>query len=123
MKNTRERIRIINAFKKYSRLGLARGKVDPLLAYERIKGCSKTNAQARELIAVYETVRYLEVCGKRDCLDALFKVYFSLSSRTLKKSEIGERVLRYATDNYCDQRTVYRRLSFVTAVYKRYLGL
>jgi len=123
MKNTSDRIRIINIFKKYSRLGLASKSLDVLDRYERIKGCSRTKREARELIAVYETTRFLELCGKAECLDALCEVYFSLSGRTVRKSEISERVQRYACDNYCDERTVYRRLSYAVGVYKKFLEL
>lgn len=123
MKNTSDRLRIINNFKKYSRLGLASKSLDVLDRYERIKGCSRTKREARELIAVYETTRFLELCGKTECLDALYGVYFSLSGRTLRKSEISERVQRFAFDNYCDGRTVYRRLSYAVSVYKKFLDL
>ena len=123
MKNTSTRLRIINAFKRYSRLGLASGRLDALDAYERIKGCSRTRREARELIAVYETVKYLEICGKKECIEALCEIYFSLSGRAVRKSEISERVLRYASDNYLDERTVYRRLSYAVKIYEKYLSL
>ena len=79
--------------------------------------------EAKELIAVYETVKFLEISGKGECLDALYGIYFALSSKAVRKSEVSERILRYASDNYCDERTVYRRLSYVVRVYEKYLGL
>ena len=122
MKDPYKKIRMINTLKKYARLGLASGSIDAIDTYERIKGCSRSRKEARELIAVYETVKYLRVCGKEDALDALYAVYFSLSGRGVRKSEISERVLRFAADRYCDERTVYRKLSYVVRVYERLLG-
>ena len=121
MRDPYKKLRIINIFKKYARLGLASGRLDAVDCYGRIVGCSRSRKEARELIAVYETVRFLRVCGKEDSLDALYAVYFSLSGRGIRKSEISERVLRFATDNYCDERTVYRRLSYAVGVYERLL--
>ena len=118
MKNTSERIRIINIFRKYSRLGLASGRLDPIDAYERIRGCCRCREEALELLAVYDTIRLLAACGKKDCLDALVKIYFPLSQRSISKREISERVIRYAYDNHCDERTVYRRLSYAVGVYR-----
>ena len=121
MKNTAERIRIIRVFKKYSRLGLASNNLDALDVYERIKGCSASRRQANELLAVYETLRFLRISGKLECIDALKEVYFSLSDRTPRRNEISERVLRYSQERYCDQRTVYRHLSYAVRLYERIL--
>ena len=121
MKDTYKKLRIIHTFKKYARLGLASGKLDAIDTYERIKGCSRSRKEACELIAVYETVRFLKISGKADTLNALYAVYFSLSGKGVRKSEISERVLRYATDNFCDERTVYRKLAFAVLVYESLL--
>ena len=121
MKDTYKKLRIINTFKKYARLGLASKRLDALDVYGRIKGVSRTRREAKELLAVYETVKFLALCKKEDCLEALFAVYFSLSGRGVRKSEISERVLRYAVESYCDERTVYRKLSYVVNVYERLL--
>ena len=122
MKYTAERIRIIKVFKKYSRLGLASGKLDALEVYGRIIGCSRGKKEARELLAVYDTVRFLGIIGKKDCLDALRKIYFFQPYVSIGRNGINERVGRYACENYCDARTVYRRLSYAVSVYKKFLG-
>ena len=121
MKDPYKKLRIINTFKKYARLGLASGRLDAIDTYGRIQGFSRSRKEAIELIGVYETVRFLRICEKDDALDALYAVYFSLSGRGVRKSEISERVLRFATENFCDQRTVYRKLSYVVSVYERLL--
>ena len=56
-------------------------------------------------------------------MEALCAVYFSLHGRTVRKSEISERVLGYASESYCDERTVYRRLSYAVSVYKALLEM
>ena len=121
MKDTYKKLRIINTFKKYARLGLASGRLDAIDSYRRIIGVSRSRKEAGELIAVYETVKFLRTCGKEDCLAALCAVYFSLSGRGVRKSEISERVLRFASDSFCDERTVYRKLSYAVSVYERLL--
>ena len=121
MKDPYKKLKIINTFKKYARLGLASGRLDAIDTYGRIIGYSRSKKEAKELIAVYETVRFLSICKKDDALDALFAVYFSLSGKGVRKSEISERVLRFATESFCDQRTVYRRLSYVVSVYEQLL--
>lgn len=122
MRYTAERIRIINVFKKYSRLGLARGDLDATEVYGRIIGCSKSKKEARELLAVYDTVRILGITGRKDCLDALREIYFSPSCKRLGRNAVSERVIRFASESYCDERTVYRRLSYAVATYKKCLS-
>ena len=122
MTNSSDRKRIIHTFRKYSRLGLASQRLDAFDAYDRIRGCSRTRREAKELLAVYDTVRILKLTDNREVLAALYDVYFSLSGRTLRKSDISNRILRHACDNNCDERTVYRRLSYAFSLYKKMLG-
>lgn len=121
MKRISERTKIIYAFRKYARLGLASERLSPFDAYARIRGCSKDEASAAELLAVYETVRFLRLLGREDALRAVDAVYFSLPRRALRKNEISERVLRYAFEQNCDERTVYRKLSYAFDTYKKFL--
>jgi hypothetical protein len=116
-----EKRRVVEVFIKYARLGLASGNLDRLSVYECIKGCSRNSKEACELLAVYDTVRFLKLMGKKDLLKAIYAVYFSLPLRP-HKGEIGGRVLRHAYDSGCDERTIYRRLSFVLRLYQRILS-
>ncbi len=117
-----ERDKIILTFRKYARLGLTSPRLDTFSAYERIRGASATRRGAYELLAVYDTVRFLKTVGKGDVLDALYDVYFYSASKPLRKSEISRRVLRYAEKASCDERTVYRKLAYAMKIYKMMLG-
>lgn len=112
--------RIINVFIKYARLGLSSGKVDVFTVYDRIRGCCRSKAEARELLAVYDTVRFLNLTGNTESLRALSAVYFSLDRRP-RKSDISRRITRYACDYNCDERTVYRRLALAIKIYENIL--
>lgn len=116
------RRRMMNSFRKYSRLGLASEKLDVFDAYERIRGCCRNKREAHELLAVYDTVRFLRLSGNVESLRALRSIYFSLSGRTVRKNEISQRIQRFAYENHCDERTVYRRLSYAVRVYRMMLG-
>lgn len=117
-----ERKRMLLSFKKYARLGLASERLDPIDAYERIKGCCRCRREARELLAVYDTVRFLRISKNTESLKALYAVYCSLSGKSVRKSEISARVLRFAYEHNCDERTVYRRLAHAASVYSMLLG-
>lgn len=122
MKRHEGRDQIIAAFRKYSRLGLASGKLDPFDAYDRIKGCCSTRSEARRLLAVYDTVRFLRLTGNRDVLKAVYAIYFSHAGCTMRANEVSQRVLRHAYENNCDERTVYRRLSYAIEIYRKMLA-
>ena len=113
-----EKLRIISAFRKYTRLGLASGRLSPFDAYARIKGVSRNESDARDLLAVYDTIRLLKISGKNDVLESVYAVYFSYMGRLPKKNEISNRVLRHAYETNCDERTVYRRLEYARRLYK-----
>ncbi len=112
------RDKIIKTFTKYARLGLAAGRLDALEVYARINGCARTRSEARELLAVYDTVRFLKISGKEDALRAVCCVYFSQSRRQYSKDGINDRVLRYSMSAGCDARTVYRQLAYAVKVYE-----
>lgn len=113
-----EKYKIISAFRKYKRLGLATQKLSLFEVYDRIRGSSKNEQEALDLLAVYDTVRLLRISEKTDVIKALSAVYFYLSNATPKKNEISMRVLRYAYENHCDERTVYRQLQYARRIYK-----
>ena len=113
-----EKIRIISAFRKYTRLGLSRINLSPFDAYARIRGVCKNFESANDLLAVYDTMRFLKILGKDDVVGAVRAVYFDTLRRKAKKNEISLKVRRYAFENHCDERTVYRQLEYARKIYK-----
>lgn len=108
---------IIASFRKYSRLGLANEKLSPFDAYDRIRGVCKNKSEALDLLAVYDTMRLLRISNKTEVIKAVYAVYFGSLGKKPKKNEISDRVLRHATENYCDERTVYRQLEYAKKLY------
>ena len=96
-------------FRKYARLGLDKRHLKPFEVYAVIRGVSRGEEEAMKLLAVYDTVRLLSLTSP-EALLALRAVYFFDRGRTPLKNQIGHRVLRFADENHCDERTVYRRL-------------
>lgn len=113
-----EKLRIISAFRKYTRLGLSNSRLSPFDAYERIRGISADNESANDLLAVYDTMRFLRILGKVEVIKAVHAVYFDTLRRKPKKNEISSKVIRYAYENHCDERTVYRQLEYARKIYK-----
>ena len=113
-----EKYKIISAFRKYTRLGLATQKLSLLEVYERIRGVCKSEEEALDLLAVYDTVRLLKLSGKNDIIKAVRAIYFSYLKGIAKKNDISLRVIRYAYENHCDERTVYRQLQYARHIYK-----
>ena len=108
---------IIASFRKYSRLGLANEKLSPFDAYDRIRGVCKNKSEALDLLAVYDTMRLLRISNKTEVIKAVYAVHFGSLGKKPKKNEISDRVLRHATENYCDERTVYRQLEYAKKLY------
>ena len=113
-----EKNKIISAFRKYTRLGLADERLSPFDAYDRIKGVCSNIETANDLLCVYDTVRYLKLMGKSEVLSAIRAVYFESLRRKPKKNEISLRVARFAMDMHYDERTVYRQLEYARKIYK-----
>ena len=113
-----EKIKVISAFRKYTRLGLANETLSPFDAYDRIRGVSKNRDDALDLLAVYDTIRLLRLTGKLEIINAVYFVYFDTLRRKPKKNEISAKVLRYAYEHHCDERTVYRQLKYARCLYK-----
>ena len=113
-----EKYKIISAFRKYTRTGLANRKLCPFDAYDRIRGVCKSREDALDLLAVYDTIRLLKLSGKNEVIRAVYSLYFDTLKRPMRKNEISARVLRYAYENHCDERTVYRQLQYAISIYK-----
>ena len=103
-------------FRKYARLGLDKRKLKPFEVYDVIYGVCASEGEALKLLAVYDTVRLLSFTSP-ETLCALRAVYFFDRGRTPLKNQIGDRVLRFADENHCDERTVYRRLKQAKDMY------
>ena len=116
--NQNDKMKIISSFRKYSRLGLANQSLSPFDVYDRIRGVCATKSDALDLLAVYDTMRLLRLSNKKDVIKSVYAVYFSILGKKPKKNEISERVLRHATESYCDERTVYRQLEYARKLYK-----
>ena len=112
-----ERDEIMRTFRKFARLGLAREYLNPLRVYKIIDACCTAKKSKLDMIAVYDTLRLLELNGSPEIVSAVREIYFSTASHRLAKNEISLRICRYAVDNYCDERTVYRRLTKARQTY------
>ena len=113
--------RLIRRCCQYQRLGLGSPLLDPFDACDRIRGVCRTRTDARELYALYQTVRILRILGKDEALSIFAEVYLMPFSRHPEKNEITRRVLRCAAAHHCDARTVYRNLRTVRCMYERCL--
>ena len=107
----------IRAFRKYARLGLDRGGMDSLDIYERIRGASSSRSSALDMISVHDTMRILSAFGEEETAEAVREIYFKAWGRRPTRREIGQRVLRFSSEHYCDERTVYRRLELARKLY------
>ena len=121
--NQIEKSRIIFAFRKYTRLGLANESLSPFDAYDRIRGVCKSKSDALDLLAVYDTLRLLRLSGKKDVIRSVYAVYLCELGRRPKKNEISQKVLRHAFENHFDERTVYRQLEYARKLYKMLRGI
>ena len=107
-------------FRKYARLGLDRRPLRPFEAYDVINGVCRSEEESLKLLAVYDTVRLLALTSP-EALLALRAVYFFDRGKRPLKNQTGHRVLRFASENHCDERTVYRRLREAKEMYHHLL--
>lgn len=76
-----------------------------------------------DLIAVIDTLNALSDGGKDYICRAVYAVYFPAPTTPLHKGEINSRVMRYALDNYTDERTVWRWLKEARLLCADFRGL
>ncbi len=98
----------VRAFRTYARLGLCSSE-SVLGIICRIRGICRDSV-ALDMIAVFDTMRLLELSGDTIAMRALRDIYFASASHKLRANEITLRVRRLADELHCDDRTVYRRL-------------
>lgn len=98
--------RAVRAFRTYARLGLHREE-SLLNIICRIRGICG-DAAALDMIAVFDTLRLLEITGETLVLRAVKEMY--LYPRAYKKTQFSLRLLRVADEMHCDDRSIYRYL-------------
>lgn len=108
-------------FRKYARLGLDRRELKPFEVYGVIRGVSGSEEEALRLLAVYDTVRLLALTSP-ETLSALRTVYFFDRGKKPLKNQISRRVLSFAVEAHCDERTVYRHLKKAKDTYYHLLA-
>lgn len=114
-----ERNEIIRIFRKYARLYLTSCALNPIQIYKKIDVFCVSRRSKLDMLAVFYTLRLLELSDDTDTLIAIKRVYLDGKSHRLTKSELGRRVALLAQDQYCDDRTVYRRLEKARAIFKK----
>lgn len=103
-------------FRKYARLGLDKSDIAPFDAYARMRGVSKNDTDAAKLLGVYDMMRLLSLTDPESA-SAVREVYFAERGKRPLKNQTSERILRFATENHLDERTVYRRLKRAKELY------
>ena len=110
------RLRVLRAFRQYARLGMDRQRLKPYLVYARLRGSSRSEREALDLLAVYDTVRLLSY-EQNGALEAVRAIFFDLSISLQRKNDMTYAVRRYAMAHHYDERTVYRQLARAERLY------
>lgn len=113
----RENDRAVTAFLRYARYGFHKRVLTGFDMMDCIRGSTAGRAEAREMLAVYDTLRLLSYMGKQEELRVVREVYFARQGRRLRRNDISLRVRRFAAENFFDDRTVYRRLAAVKRLF------
>lgn len=119
MANNNERNEIIRVFRKFARLSIDFERLNPMQAYKRIELLCTSRRSRLDMLAVYDMLRLLYLSDEAEIVDALYRVYFKGKGHRLTKHDIGARVLTLANENFCDERTIYRRLERARRLYER----
>ncbi len=96
------------AFRSYARLSLCNCN-SALQVLCRIRGVCGDRT-ALDMLAVFDTLRLLELEGDTLALRAVKEIYFATARKCLYAGEVTLRIRRLAYEENCDDRTVYRRL-------------
>lgn len=113
-----KRNEIVRTFRKYARLGLVEASLNPIQIYKKIDVLCSSRRTKLDMLAVFDTLRLLTLAGEEETLLAVKSVYFAGKAHRLTKSERGRRVCDLATNQFCDDRTVYRRLRKARELYE-----
>lgn len=108
------------AFRRFARLCPKYESASYFDLCRRLRGSCRSDREAIELLAVFETLRWLRASGKDECADAVEAVYFADRGRTPRKNEISYRVRRFALARSMDERTAWRRLDEAKKLYLKF---
>ncbi len=108
MKKNIQKERETAVFRDYARMGLSRCS-SALEVVCRLRGMCR-DATALDMLAVFDTLRLLELSGDTETVRAVREIYFATARRRIKQNEITLRIRRLADELHIDDRTVYRRL-------------
>ena len=114
-----KRDEIVRIFRKYARLGLSDCNLNPIQIYKKIDVLCTSRRTKLDMLAVFDTIRLLSLKGDEETLLAIDKIYFAGKAHRLTKYERGRRVCDLASNQYCDDKTVYRRLKKARDVYEK----
>ncbi len=119
MDQNEKRNEIVRIFRRYARLGVSDHEPNPIQVYKKIDVLCTSHRLKLDMLAVFDTLRLLELSGDTDTLIAIKRVYFQGKTHRLTKHELGRRVLALALDQYCDDRTIYRRLEKARGMFEK----
>ena len=119
MEKSEQRNEIIRVFRKFTRLGLDSERLNPAQIYKKIDVVCVSRRARLDMLAVYDTLRLLWLNDETEIIVALKCVYFGGKEYRLTKYDISSRVLALANENYCDERTIYRRLERARILYSK----
>ena len=106
------------AFQKYARLCRDADEISYFSLSARLKGCCKTQREALKILAVKDLFDMLTASGRSETVDAIKEVYCSNFGKTPRKSEISDRVRKFALEHNMDDRTVFRRIEEAKKLYE-----
>lgn len=114
-----QRNEVMRAFRKFARLELANGESNPIQVYKRIDVLCHSHRTKLDMLAVFDTLRLLSLSGEEDTINALRDVYFASAKYRFSQNETSRLIRKSAQLNYCDERTIYRRLHKARELYTR----
>ena len=115
MRKNRQRRELSRIFERYFRLGLHKSRADVFCVCRRIEGACGSLSAAKDVFAVWELCRMLKLENRVEELETFEKIYLNNIKRC--DNDISNRVITYAEHNFCDPRTVYRRLAYIEKTY------
>lgn len=74
---------------------------------------------AKYMSAIHDTIKFFMILGDTECVEAVFFVYGELTGDKIKPNQITSAVKKFATENFRDERTVYRKIGDFFLVLKR----
>ena len=119
MENDNKRNEIIRIFRRYARFNLASEGLNPIQIYKKIDVICSSRRSKLDMLAVFDTIRLLELMNDNDTLLAINRVYFDGRAHRVTKYELGRRVCALAQEQYCDERTIYRRLEKARNIFEK----